>query len=147
RAFVYASGSRRDLAAPAGATSCATAVNDSGLVAGRVNGEITLWENGNPRGLGIKGNVTGIGDNGLLVGAMENGTTSQFSGANTRAFMWLNGVITDLGALSGVTTAIGVNRRAQIAVIANGKLFMHENGALRDLGVTVTNAYGFNDRS
>lgn len=146
RAFVYASGARRDLAAPEGAASCATAVSDSGLVAGRVNGEITLWENGNPRGLGIKGDVTGIGDNGLLVGAMQDGTTSQFGGANTRAFMWSNGVVTDLGAPSGVTKAVGINRRGQIAVIANGKLFMYESGALRDLGVTVTTASGFNDR-
>ena len=146
RAFVYRNGARQDLAAPAGATSCATAVNDGGLVAGRVNGEITLWENGSPRGLGIKGNVTGIADNGVLVGAMEDGTTSQFGGANTRAFMWANGVVTDLGAPSGVTTAVGVNRRGQIAVIANGKLFIYENGALRDLGVTVTTASGFNDR-
>jgi len=147
RAYVYANGSRRDLAAPAGATSCATAVSDSGLVAGRINGEITLWENGNPRGLGAKGNVSGIGENGVLVGAVEDGTTSQFGGANTRAFMWSNGVFTDLGAPSGVTTAVGINRRGQIAVIANGKLYMHENGALRDLGVTVTTAVGFNDRS
>jgi probable HAF family extracellular repeat protein len=147
RAFVYANGSRSDLAAPAGATSCATAVSDSGVVAGRINGEITLWENGAPRGLGMKGNVTGIGDNRVLVGAMEDGTTSEFSGANTRAFMWSNGVVTDLGAPSGVTTAIGINRRGQIAVIANGKLFLYENGALRDLGATVTNAYGFNDRA
>src|SRR6187397_480478 len=95
RAFVYVNGARRDLAAPPGATSCATAVSDSGLVAGRINGEITLWENGNPRGLGAKGNVSGIGENGVLVGAVEDGTTSQFGGANTRAFMWSNGVFTD----------------------------------------------------
>jgi probable HAF family extracellular repeat protein len=146
RAFVYVNGARRDLAAPPGATSCATAVSDSGLVAGRINGEITLWENDTARGLGMKGNVTGIADNGVLVGAMEDGTTSQFGGANTRAFMWSNGVLTDLGAPSGVTTAVGINRRGQVAVIANGKLFMYENGALRDLGVTVTTASGFNDR-
>lgn len=146
RAFVYANGSRRDLAAPAGATSCATAVSDSGLIAGRIDGEITLWENGNPRGLGMKGNVTGISDNATLVGAMEDGTTSQFGGANTRAFMWSNGAFSDLGAPSGVTTAVGINRRGQVAVIANGRLFMYEGGALRDLGVTVTNAKALNDR-
>ena len=146
RAFVYANGTRRDLAAPAGATSCATAVSDDGLIAGRINGEITLWENGTPRPLGAKGNVTAIGSNGELVGAMEDGTTSQWGGANTRAFVWANGVFKDLGVPSGVTTAIGINRRGQVAVISNGRLFMHENGAMRDLGVTVTTASGFNDR-
>jgi probable HAF family extracellular repeat protein len=146
RAFAYANGTRRDLAAPAGATSCATAVSDSGLIAGRINGEITLWENGTPRALGVRGNVTAIGPGGELVGAVEDGTTSQWGGANTRAFMWANGVFTDLGVPSGVTTAIGINRRGQVAVISNGRLFMYENGVARDLGVDVTNAYGFNDR-
>jgi hypothetical protein len=147
RAYVYATARAAISPRPQAPRAARPAVSDSGLVAGRINGEITLWENGNPRGLGAKGNVSGIGENGVLVGAVEDGTTSQFGGANTRAFMWSNGVFTDLGAPSGVTTAVGINRRGQIAVIANGKLFMHENGALRDLGVTVTTAVGFNDRS
>jgi probable HAF family extracellular repeat protein len=146
RAFVYANGSRRDLAVPEGSTSCATAVSDSGLVAGRIDGEITLWENGAARALGAKGNVTGIADNGVLVGAMEDGTTNSFGAANRRAFLWSNGVFTDLGAPSGNTTAVGINRRGQVAVIADGKLFMYENGVLRDLGATVGTASGFNDR-
>jgi probable HAF family extracellular repeat protein len=146
RAFVYRNGTRQDLAAPAGATSCATAVNDAGMVAGRINGEITVWQNGAARGLGVKGDVTDINDQGVMVGSVEDGTTSPFGGANTRAFMWSNGAFTDLGAPSGRTYAIGINRRDQVAVFANGQLYMYENGALRDLGANVTNAYGFNDR-
>lgn len=146
RAFVYSNGSRRDLPAPAGATSCATAVNDNGLIAGRINGEITVWQDGVARGLGVAGDVTAISDQGVIVGGVQDGTTNANGGKNTRAFTWSNGVFTDLGAPSGWTFAIGINRRNQVAVFANGKLFMYENGVLRDLGTTVTNAYGFNDR-
>jgi len=146
RAFVYANGTRTDLPAPAGATSCATAVNDNGMIAGRVNGEITLWQDGVARGLGVGGNVTGISDQGVLVGGMEDGGTNSIGGKTTRAFMWSNGRFTDLGAPSGWASAIGIDHANRIAVFANGNLFMYENGVLRDLGASVTNAYGFNDR-
>jgi probable HAF family extracellular repeat protein len=146
RAFVYANGSRADLATPGGSTSCANAVNEGGLIAGVIDNEITIWENGNARRLGAKGSVTGISDTGIVVGGVWDGTTNSVGGMNTRAYMYANGVFTDLGAPSGWTHAIGINRRGQIAVFANGKLFMYENGALRDLNASVTNAYGFNDR-
>ena len=147
RAFVWANGTRQDLAAPAGATSCATAVNDAGMIAGRINGEITIWQNGTAKGLGVTGNVTDINDQGVMVGSVRDGTTNAMGFPNSRAFKWSNGVFTDLGAPAGVSSgAIGINRRDQIAVIADGKLYMYENGALRDLGALVTNATDFNDR-
>jgi probable HAF family extracellular repeat protein len=139
RAYMYANGTRTDLATPEGSTSCAGVVNENGQVAGSIDGEITLWEGGIARRLGAKGYVRGISDDGVLVGGLDDG-------ANSRAFMWKNGVFTDLGAPPGWTYAIGINHRGQIAVFASGKLFMYENGALHDLGATVTNAYGFNDR-
>ena len=140
QAFVYSNGSRRDLAAPAGSASCGLAVNNSGVVAGRIDGELTLWaQDGNARDLGAKGNATGISDGGVVVGSMG----ADF--ATRRAFMWSNGTFTDLGV---VGEAIGINARNQIAIIDNtGHLFMWESGAVRKLGdTTVTNAYGFNDR-
>src|SRR5438067_9623047 len=76
RAFAYESGSRRDLPAPAGAVSCATAVNDNGMIAGRINGELTIWQNGVARGLGVGGDVTGISDEGAIVGSMQDGTSN-----------------------------------------------------------------------
>ncbi len=101
RAFAYESGSRRDLPAPAGAASCATAVNDNGMIAGRINGEITIWQNGAARGLGVGGNVTAVSDEGVVVGGMEDGTSNANGGKNTRAFMWSTGIFTDLGAAPG----------------------------------------------
>jgi probable HAF family extracellular repeat protein len=146
RAFVYMNGSRSDLATPEGSTSCAGAVNESGLVAGVIDGELTIWEGGVAHRLGAKGTIGGLSDQGVLVGGLDDGTTNSFGGMNTRAFMYANGVFTDLGAPSGWTYAIDINRTGQVAVFANGKLFMYENGVLRDLNASVTNAYGFNDR-
>jgi probable HAF family extracellular repeat protein len=146
RAYVWANGARADLATPAGSTSCAGAVAESGMIAGTIDDEVVIWMNGSVQRTGVKGFVRGITGDGTLVGGMEDGTTNSVGGKTTRAFKWDNGVVTDLGAPAGFTYAIGINNRGQIAVIANGKLYIHENGALRDLGVSVTNAYGFNDR-
>jgi hypothetical protein len=146
RAYVYSNGSRADLATPEGSTSCATAVSDSGLVAGTIDDELVIWKNGNAQRLGAKGTARDINDSGVMVAAVADGTTNANGGANSRAAMWANGAFTDLGAPSGWTFPIGIDRSGRVAVFANGKLFMYEQGALRDLGVTVTNAYGFNDR-
>jgi hypothetical protein len=133
-AWVYANGIRSELPAPAGASSCAFAVNSNGTIAGTVNGEITIWQDGAARGLGLDGEVTGIDDSGVVVGA-----------ADGRAIMWANGIVTDLGP----GRAVGINNRGQVATVSGDKLFMYENGTLRDLGAaanTVVNAYGLNDR-
>jgi hypothetical protein len=131
-AYMFANGSRADLPAPAGAASCAYAVNGNDTIAGTVNGEITVWQDGAARGLGLQGEVTGINDSGVIVGS-----------ADGRAIMVSNAIVTDLGP----GRAIGINRSGQVAIHSGGKLFMFENGSLRDLGpATVVNAYGFNDR-
>ena len=131
-AYAFANGSRADLPAPAGASSCAYAINESGTIAGTMNGEITIWQGGAARGLGLAGEVTGIGESGAVVGS-----------ANGRAIMVANGIVTDLGPGS----AIGINHSGQVAIMSGGKLFIYANGTLRDLGVAnAVNAYGFNDR-
>ena len=146
QAFAYANGQMRMLPAPAGSASCALVVNDNGVIAGRIDGEITIWDGTGAHGLGVKGNVTGIDESGAIVGGMEDGTTNANGGKNTRAFLWSNGVFTDLGAPSGWAYAIGINHGRQVAVFANGELFMYQNGVLRDLGASVFSGSGFNDR-
>jgi probable HAF family extracellular repeat protein len=143
RAFAYSNGQRRDLAAPEGSTSCALVVNDAGVIAGRIDGEITVWgQDGTPRRLGVQGFVTGIDDAGTIVGAITEGPYN--GGGPTRAFMWSNGIFTDLG-LQG--SAVGINKRRQVAVISSSKdLYLYESGVLRSLGANVTTASGFNDR-
>jgi probable HAF family extracellular repeat protein len=146
RAYVWANGTRTDLATPQGSTSCAGVVTENGTIAGTIDDEVVIWTNGNVQRTGVKGYARDMSDDGTLVGAVEDGTANANGGKNTRAFKWANGVLTDLGAPSGFTYAIGIDRTGRIAVFSNGKLFMHENGALRDLAASVVNAYGFNDR-
>ena len=142
QAFVYANGQARNLPAPAGSTSCALVVNDNGLIAGRIDGEVTIWDSGGAHGLGVQGNVTGINAAGAIVGSMNAPGVNPTGSSNTRAFMWANGVLTDLG-VSG--SAVGINVRNQVAVISGGRLYLWESGTLRDLNAAVVNAYGFND--
>jgi probable HAF family extracellular repeat protein len=140
QAFVYSNGSRRDLAAPAGSTSCGYAVNNGGVVAGRIDGILTPWGlDGGARGLGVAATPSGINDAGVIVGTMGADY------ATRRAFMWSDGVVTDLGVQGN---AIGINGRNQIAIIDSaGLLYLWESGVVRKLSDTaVTNAYGFNDR-
>jgi len=140
RAFLYENGQRRDLDAPEGSTSCALAVNSQGVAAGRIDGEITVWDGPVARRLGAQGNVTGISDGGVVVGSLIDPATNV-----GRAFMWANGIFTDLG-IAG--TAIGINHRGQIAILSSDRLlYMYENGSLRNLAdASVTNAFGLNDR-
>ena len=130
-AWVYANGSRTELPAPAGANSCAFAINDAGTIAGTIDNEITTWQDGIAHGLGLEGEVAGISETGAVVGS-----------ANGRAIMVSNGIVTDLGP----GRAFAVNRRSQVAILAGRDLFLYENGTLRDLGATVTNAWDLNDR-
>ena len=134
-AFVYQAGAMRDLgtASDSGAgNSCALAVNDQGVVAGRsATGELVEWQDGNVVRLGVKGNVTGINRFGVVVGAMNDG-------AATRAFMYRDGVVTDLGNLgtnaSASSSANAINDAGQIAGHSNNHAFLYADGAMRDLG-------------
>ena len=134
-AFVYQAGSMRDLGtgtASGDGNSCALAVNDQGVVAGRAaTGELVEWADGKVIALGVKGNVTAINRTGTVVGSINDG------GA-TRAFMYRDGVVTDLGNLgtnaSASSSANGINAVGQVVGNSNNHAFLYENGAMRDLG-------------
>ena len=145
RAFVYANGQRRDLQAPEGSSSCASAVNNAGLIAGTIDGEITIWESGNPRRLGVKGNAAAMNEAGVIVGSIN--VDPGVTGAS-RAFMYANGAFTDLGSLDGASSswASAINNRGQIVGTSAGRVFLYENGAMRDPGIGSGGAKGINDR-
>ncbi|HZZ92023.1 MAG TPA: hypothetical protein VFE23_05635 [Usitatibacter sp.] len=134
-AFVYQAGSMRDLGTGSDSgdgNSCALAVNDQGVVAGRAaTGELVEWNGASVTHLGIKGNVTGINGAGVVVGSINDGTA-------TRAFMYRDGVVTDLGNLgtnaNPSSSANAINARGQVAGNSNNHAFLYENGAMRDLG-------------
>lgn len=141
-AFVYSEGALRDLGPgseiPAG-TSCALAVNDAGVVAGRsTTGEVVIWNGAALTRLGVQGSVGGIDGQGVVVGSYRDGTASH-------AFMFANGTLTTLGDAKAESAATGINAHAQIVGRSNGRAFLYENGVMRDLGTLGGGASGARD--
>jgi probable HAF family extracellular repeat protein len=134
-AFIYAGGALRDLEAgsnAASASSCALAVNNEGVVAGRSStGELAIWSGSSVTRLGVEGDVGGIDDRGVVVGSYRRG-------ASSLAFMFENGVLVSLGTLGGDpnagSSASRINARHQIVGSSNGRAFLYEDGVMRDLG-------------
>lgn len=122
-AFIHRDGAMRDLG-----PGCALAVNDRGQAAGRDGeGELVLWQGDAVKRLGLRGNVGGINDAGVVVGARE-------AGGIERAFIYREGVVTDLGEPNAWSAATAINARGQVVGTHNGRAFLHEGGAMRDLG-------------
>jgi probable HAF family extracellular repeat protein len=129
-AFVYENGTMRGLGrgSDAPGNSCGLAVDGRGAVAGRAStGELVIWASGGITRLGIHGNVGGMNAAGVVVGARAIGDA-------TRAFIYKDGVVADIGGVEAPSEASAINAREQVAGTANGRAFVHEGGAMRDLG-------------
>jgi probable HAF family extracellular repeat protein len=126
-AFLY-DGQMHDLGTGGGdasGSSCALAVNDHGVAAGRSSsGDLVVWSGSSVTRIGVQGTVGGINDSGTVVGAAN-------IGGLTRPFVYEGGKVTMLGA-SGEATAI--NLRGQVVGTLSGRAFLYESGAVRDLG-------------
>jgi probable HAF family extracellular repeat protein len=123
----------------------AIAINDKGEVVG-VSGDcdfvfvhILLWHNGTVTELDLPGTSPAPGDinnRGQVVGI------AGLPGGG--AFLWQNGVITDLGALPGdvISIASGINNQGQVAgqscdINDNCSMFLWENGVITDLNTLI----------
>lgn len=148
-AFVYRDGAMQDLGTGGDSTagnSCALAVNRSGMVAGRsASGELVVWNGSSVTRLGVRGDVGDMNDAGIVVG-------SYLDSGQSRAFMFKDGVLTDLGTpgVSGsYSVANSINAKGDVVGTSNGRAFLYANGAMRDLGTLGGNrsvAKGINDR-
>ncbi|MGA9393447.1 MAG: hypothetical protein WBV69_23660, partial [Candidatus Sulfotelmatobacter sp.] len=121
-AFVWQNGKLTDLGTlPEGSASFAYFLSDNGLIAGgSENGAFdpnigtpefhaVLWRNGMIHDLGTLGGTSslgaGVNDAGQVIGGAQNTIPDQYSffglGTQTRAFLWQDGAMADLGTLGG----------------------------------------------
>lgn len=143
-AFLY-DGRMHDLGTGGGdpnGSSCALAVNNRGIAAGRSSsGDLVMWSGTTATPLGVKGTVGGINDFNVVVGAAGQ------AGAG-HAFVYSNGKLTPIGPADAVSEAAAINARGQVVGTVSGRAFLYENGNLRDLGTLggFSSAKGIDER-
>jgi probable HAF family extracellular repeat protein len=133
-AFIWFAGQMRDLGKGDASTtgqSCATAVNDSGVAVGHTpTRDLVIWNpDGSVRPLGLRGTANDINSAGDIVGSFQ-------SGGRDRAFLWRNGVVTEIGVVDEANafaygSATGINDAGQVSGTLNGSAFYYANGALQ----------------
>jgi probable HAF family extracellular repeat protein len=145
-AFVWQNGVMKDLGV-AGETSAARGINSKGDIVGvayakNVRGGAVLWTGGQRQSLGDLGpsgsgsTAISINDKGQIAGVSSGFATNQ---GVVRAVVWLNGTISDLGALSGLhSTANAINAQALVvgwAKVADNATaaFQWQNGKMIQL--------------
>jgi len=135
----------------------ATAINDNGQVVGGSGDCYTgstlslhalIWQTGRATNLGSFGGTLynialGINDKGQVTGSSDlPGDTSFFSGgpaSTSHAFLWQNGVMTDLGTLPGDAQSfgLGINNQGQIVGGFISRAYIWQNGVMTDLNTLV----------
>jgi probable HAF family extracellular repeat protein len=106
-----------------------------------------LWQKGTVTNLGSLGgtlynNAIGINDKGQVTGGSDlPGDTNFFAGpfSTVHAFLWQNGVITDLGTLPGDAQSFGlsINNKGQVVGGFISRAFLWQNGVMTDLNTLV----------
>lgn len=145
-AFVWQNGVMKDLGV-AGETSAARGINSKGDIVGvsyakNVRGGAVLWSGGQRQSLGDLGpsgsgsTAVSINDKGQIAGVSSGFATNQ---GVIRAVVWLNGTISDLGALGGLhSTANSINAQALVVGWAevtdnSTAAFQWQNGKMSQL--------------
>lgn len=138
-AFAWKDGVMRDLgvASDAEGSSCALAINDQGVIAGRSSSrELVIWKGTALTRLGVTGDIGGLNRFGVLAGTYDVDGMS-------RAFRYANGQLTPLGTAGHYSSAEGINSAGEIVGSQDGRAVIFGR-TVRDLGNGV--ARDVNDR-
>ncbi len=150
-AFRYSGGVMRDLGTLGGDNSHANAINNAGVVVGNASlAENATWHaymTGELDALIDLGTLPGgtfsaaaaINDAGLIAGT-SNGTGFE-DGAH--AFLYQQGVMSDIGTLGGLATVEGINNLGQVVGQSNGAGYLYTNGQMVDLNSLIDGADGW----
>lgn len=125
-------GALTDLAPNLGPVSDASAINDAGQAVGFANNQAYLYQGGNTQNLGTLGGAYSrafaINGSGTVAGESATPTPNQ----TVHAFLWSNGVMSDLGALRSAQNdshALAINERDEVvgysSVPDNGQNIPH----------------------
>jgi probable HAF family extracellular repeat protein len=137
-AFVWQNGVLIDLGTLGGNGSIARAINTFGQIAGQSTlassstSHAVLWDNGTKidltPGSAVSSTANGINDSRQIV----------LNTSNNTAFLWQNGVLTDLGRLGGGAGGAfvqDINNAGQAVGSSTAHAFFWQNGVMTDLGV------------
>jgi probable HAF family extracellular repeat protein len=170
-AFLYSSGAMSDLGVPPGGTvSGASAINNSGQIVGNASFNSSgasyafLYSAGSWSNLGVFQGAQSPPASSLALGVNNSGQVTGACGActtpgnfNEYAFLYSNGVMANLGTLSGYQSsfATGINNKGEVVGWSgNGfgqyHAFLYSGGAMKDLGTLQgpsgsSGAYAIND--
>lgn len=133
RPFLYSNGATIDL----DVTGYATDINNMHQVVGvSSNQRAFLYEHGAKVDLGDLGHggdvyANGINDTGQIVGTALNGTSAGFS----RAFVYINGIMSNLGAVSGGSSyGFGINNAGDVVGDSDYRAFLYSRGSMTSIG-------------
>ena len=141
-AFLWQNGTRVELGAGAG-KSVAWAVNESGIVAGSVDGIATTWSAGQATSLQIPGEALAIDPRGEVVGRYWTGG-ALFAGEE-HPFLFRDGVLFDLPGLGSTGWATAINASGTVAGFSQvGNTNVTHAVMWRDLAVTDLGTLGGN---
>jgi probable HAF family extracellular repeat protein len=137
--FMWQNGVLTQLPSPVPCCAGARDVNDAGRIAGTATAslfgvvEAVYWENGEMFELGVEGEAIAVSEAGHIVGTMW------VSASESHAFLWHEGVMTDLGTLGGsLGRACDVNDSAVVVGYSDvpgvgANPFIWENGTMTQL--------------